>query len=381
MRKAGSRVRVSAALLDAENGYQLWSETYDRELSDVFTVQDDISRAVVEALRVKLLPGREPTTRPHRTANQEVYNHFLLGRGHYYRASPTGFRDAAAEYEKALALDGRYAPAWAGLTIPLYYLGPRRRPWRPPGSSAGGASRPRSRRFARPRPRRRVRCARDRARLREVRLERGPRGLERAIRLNPGDPHARRRLGIVLNVGRVDEGIAALKEAIALDPLSPQNWLQLGLECTAGGQLDQARSAFGRALERSPESQRAASGLAVVDVLAGQPAPALERASRLSDEGERHFVIALAAHALGREQESRGALDALVARYAHVRAFQIGVVHAARGDADQALTWLARAVDEHATYSDEMKIHPLLRSLRGDPRYVALLRRMNLPDD
>lgn len=207
--------------------------------------------------------------------------------------------------------------------------------------------------------------------------------LEKAILLNPGDPHARRRLSIVLaDLGRVDEALAADLKAIELDPLSPQNWSQLGTLHLGTGRLDLARSAFTRSLERSPESCDGKLGLGVVHLLSGRPAAAREALARCDDDATRLFGTALVEQRLGHARESQRALDALVAKYAHVRAAFVADVYAARGDVDRALEWLDRAITQRDSYLLEtVRTDPLLRSIRSDPRFAALLRKMNLPAD
>jgi len=113
VRKAGDRIRITAQLINVADGHHLWSETYDRKLIDVFEVQDEIAQAVVAALKLKLLQA--PTSKDRRTANPEAYNQYLLGRQFYVRHNLDSYRRAAQAYEKALALDPGYAPAWAGL--------------------------------------------------------------------------------------------------------------------------------------------------------------------------------------------------------------------------------------------------------------------------
>src|SRR5438445_9480423 len=111
VRKAGDQVRITTQLINAADGYHLWSETYDRKLTDVFAVQDEIAQAVVAALKVRLLPGQAPSSKGHRTSNPEVYNQYLLGRQLLNRSNRDGFVRAAQAYEKALALDPDFAPA------------------------------------------------------------------------------------------------------------------------------------------------------------------------------------------------------------------------------------------------------------------------------
>jgi len=114
VRKDGNRIRVTAQLVKAADGYHLWSQTFDREAAGIFAVQDEIAAAVVTALQVKLLSGQQPTTQPFRTSDPEVYNQYLLGRQYERLFNVPDYRRAVAAYERALALDPGYAPAWAG---------------------------------------------------------------------------------------------------------------------------------------------------------------------------------------------------------------------------------------------------------------------------
>lgn len=122
VQKAGDRIRINMQLINVADGYHLWSETYDRKLIDVFAVQDEIAQAVVNALKLKLLPGQAPTSIQHHTGNPEVYTRYLLGRQFSNHTTLDGFRRAAESYEKALELEPEFAPAWAGLAQATYWI-------------------------------------------------------------------------------------------------------------------------------------------------------------------------------------------------------------------------------------------------------------------
>src|SRR2546427_7967182 len=111
VRKAGNRIRITAQLVETGGGSHLWSQAFERDLTDVFAVQEEIARAVVAALKVKLLPGETPTAKEHRTGNPDAYNRYLLGRHAYSHANPDGWRRAVKAIEEAAPLHPRYAPA------------------------------------------------------------------------------------------------------------------------------------------------------------------------------------------------------------------------------------------------------------------------------
>jgi TolB-like protein len=122
VRKAGRQMKITAQLVNTSDGFHVWSRTFDRDLTDIFPVQEEIARDVVAALKVRLLPGRAPSTKWMRTSNPEVHNQYLLGREFDRRGSTDDWRRALAAYQKALALDPEYAPAWAGVSFTLFDL-------------------------------------------------------------------------------------------------------------------------------------------------------------------------------------------------------------------------------------------------------------------
>ena len=382
VRKAGNRVRITAQIVDVQDGYHLWSETFDRDLADIFAVQDDIAKAVVRALEVKLLPGRAPPVRVRRATSPEVYEQYLLARQFYARFTPDGFRRAAGAYEQAIALDPTYAPAWSGLAIQLSNL---TEDASTPAEAASVA--------------RRSLEAAEKAIALDPDLAEGyaARSLLRAIvhwdwhgaqldmdhalSLASGDANTQRRSAILLAaLGRRDDAIAAARKAVEIDPLFAANWKALGGYYMLANQLGPARSAFARAREMAPQMEGIDFELGVLSLLEGQPALALASFEKHPQELGRLMGVALAEHAQNRPAEARRALDALTARYGERHPVTIGTVYACWGELDQAFRWLERAYAHHDPELVELKEHVALApKLRGDPRFTALLRKMSLP--
>jgi eukaryotic-like serine/threonine-protein kinase len=382
VRAEGQRVRVVANIVNAADGYHLWSETYDRELTDVFAVQDEIARAVVAALAVKGA-DRAPSTEAYRTRDPEVHAQYLLGRLFWNRQDDKG--RAVQAFEKALAREPTYAPAWAGLAIAVFDVGDRSQT--AAGLEAGC--------------RRGLAAARraieldptlsegfsTRGFLREVcrwDWEGAREDLQRALGLSPGDSYARRRWGVLqLALGRVPEATAALRTSIAADPLSALTWRWLGVAELAASNPRSARDALDRALEIRPDDPFALYLLATTALLEGDAGAALatiERGPR--DDTDGLVVRALAEHARGHARASRRALRALEAKAARGDTYaplDLARVHAGLGERDRALAWLERAVAGNVGDLWSLKTDPLLRAVRDDARYVALLRRMKLP--
>ena len=381
VRKDGKRVRITTQLINAADGYQLWSETFDRELTAVFAVEDEIADAVVRALKVRLLPGRGPATREHRTASAEAYSDFLLGHQFFNRNSGDGFQHAREAYQRAVELDPGYAAAWAALAQTSLALADF-------NTSAEGVVRDRQR--AHEAAAKAVALDPDladvyvqRASVRQVvdfDWEGARQDLERALTLNPGDALTRQEYGELLAaLGRLPEAIRELRKASELDPISSRVWNALARIYDASGEIELARSAVLRSMEIAPDSFSGPYHLATTYLLQQQPALALRQLESFKAEGNKLCVIAMAEHDLGHLPESRRALDSGVARFGHVLAFQLAEAFAWIGEPDHAFEWLDRAYAQHDGGLTMVKYSPLLRSLRGDARYAALLRRLKLP--
>jgi TolB-like protein/Tfp pilus assembly protein PilF len=383
VRRSGNRVRITAQLVKAADGFHFWSQTYDRELTDIFAVQDDIARAVLIALKLKLLPRG---IKPQRTANPEAHNEYLLGLHLYARGSSEGYTRAVQALEKAVALDPGYAVAWAALARAIFFVADQALTAR---SSAYGLAEalPKAAEAAN----KAITLAPDlaegwaaRGLLRTLGYQdwTGARAdFERALAISPG--HAEILLEyayLIDSLGRLREAIAVLRKAIALDPLCAESWTELAIVHLGTRELDLAEKAARQALEVSPSHSRAARTLGFAYLLAGRFAEA-RAAFRLSSH-ELYVLMgdALVEHELGHPAEAQRALDEILARpYALQASYQIAQVYAWRGAADPAFEWLDRAYDVHDPGLSYVKYDPLLRGLRDDQRYHALLTRMNFP--
>jgi TolB-like protein/Tfp pilus assembly protein PilF len=390
VRKAGDRIRITTQLINATDGYHLWSETYDRKLTDVFAVQDEIARAVVAALKLKLLQA--PDSKDRRTAEPEAHNQYLLGRQFYLHNNVDGFRRAVQAYEKAVQLDPGYAPAWAGFALAEFRLADL-------GGGGDAATLAERQRFA-DGLRQALEAAEKAVRLggdhADGYLTRGylrafinfdwegaRADLERGLSLKPGDADALNiyAAALLTPVGRLREAAAALRKAAELDPLNAEVWSSLGFVLVMSGELDAGREALTRSLEISPEQATTPIRLAYAFLTEGKPAAALEASQRSTDVAFRLFGAALAEHDLGNPGKSQRALDEIIQRWPYVAAYQIAEVYAWRGEKDAAFAWLQRASEQNDGGLITFKVDPLLRKLRGDPRYAALLKRLHLPPD
>jgi len=380
VRRAGNRVRVTAQVVSVADGGHLWSEAFDGAEGDIFTIQERVAKAVVEALKVKLVGGRDPEARGRATVNPEAYAQYLLGMHFYLRGSTDGIQRGREAFEKSIALD-------PGFALPHVWLGAALRDLSAREGVSPQESRAMRDRFL-PEVERAIALAPempdgyDMRALQRLAIQRDWAGAladaNRALALSPGDATAHRRRGQVLAAqGRFSDAIAEVRRAGEIDPLNLFNWTWLGMFQLAAGQIDDAETSQRRALEISPDSDDAWTTRATVRLLQGRPDEALEFAARIGTS-DRLVFEAIANHELGREKESREALARLHDKAASVDPEKLAAAYAWLGDADQAFRWLERSLDVELW---DVKFNVLLQKLHGDPRWAAMLRRMNLPPD
>ncbi|HSC09926.1 MAG TPA: tetratricopeptide repeat protein [Rhodanobacteraceae bacterium] len=380
VRKSGETLRITAQLIRTADSSHLWSETYDRKLTDVFKVQDEIASAVVAQLKVKLLPAQQ-VTNPHRTANTEAYNQYLLGNQYYSRNSRDGDRLAVAAYQKAVELDPEFAAAYAGLGVAEMYASDYADSLEENAAAKQRAQANIDKAIALAPDLADGYAARGWQRATLLRDFSGSQeDFEKALALEPGNALVLRRYGLLQNnLGRAAQAIAAYRRAIELDPLSSSAWSNLASAYFLDpSQFRQAREALDRSLAINPESSFALAALATLELLEGHAQDALSVSGR-AGEVFRQWGVAMAQHTLGNAGESQRALDELIAKYAHDSAFQIAEVYAWRGEADKAFEWLERAYVQHDGGLAFIKPDPLFRGLHTDPRYAAMLKKLGLP--
>jgi serine/threonine protein kinase/tetratricopeptide (TPR) repeat protein len=384
VRRAGNRLRISAQLTNVRDGRTLWSERYDRELADVFAIQDEIARTIVDTLRATLLQDLGDPHPVRYTANLKAYMLYLKGRYCWNRRTPADIAEGIRYFEAAIAEDAGYALAYTGLAdsyaLQIDYRG---------SPVQEGLERAR------------VEAQRALA-LDETLAEAhtslawvtfiydwdwplAARHFRRAIELNPRysvarqwhswfltamgqselalaegrqacalDPASvsiRRSMGWLHYYAREPEpALEQLRRALAMNPTAEENHRLLGLAYTQLGQWDEAAASFREAIAVSASPALAIAGLGGVAVARGRP------------------------------DEARAILADLAARYRteYVTPVAFVMLHAALGDVDQAFTWLDRAYDERRGWLVYLNVEPMLDGLRGDPRFRRLLERMRL---
>jgi serine/threonine-protein kinase len=381
VRKVGNRIRITAQLVNVENGYHLWSETYDRQLEDVFAIQDEISRAIVEALKLRLGSDAEHLVVP--TKNLEAYNLYLKGRFFFNKFTEPGLRKALELFQLALLQDPGYARAYAGIADVWCNLADD---WVAPDEAYP-----------------RAKAAAERALQRDPELAEAitsigkvlcwhewnfagaEQQLQRAVALSPNYAEAHYVLGTALPlVGRLNEAIEAIRKALALDPLSASysEWLARFLLYSKDyeGAIAEAQKTF----ELDEVSLRAplyigSAYLALADAETAlqwyRRAQGLEKAVRSYDA-----LIVRALAALGRRDEAEAILSRLdeESRQQYVRAEILAMGYAAIGDFDRAFASLERGFQARSAGLIYLHLDPGYAPLRGDARFSELVQRIGL---
>ena len=381
VRRSGNHLRISTQLIRADSGQPLWSETFDREFKDVFTIQDEIAAAVVLALKLKLAGG-QTAVGAHGTTNSEAYNAYLLGRSlyiqsAYIQSTEAGYRQAIEAYQKAINLDPRYADAYAELAMAQYYLGDNT------GNLALEASAEQAAQKAIDVDQHRASGYAVRGYLRyNLRYDWGgaEADFKQALALDPTDSRVFRRYASMLNqVGRTEEAAALLEKGIEQDPLDASTWAGLVDALVASRNYAAAYDAVHRALAIRPTDNSSSFQLACLQLFDGKAQDALATFQNNSFAVFRDTGVAMAEHTLGDAESSQQALDRVIATAAEDAAYQIAEIYAWRGQKDKAFEWLERAYRQRDGGLTAIKIDLVLASLRSDPRYVAMLRKLNLP--
>jgi TolB-like protein/Flp pilus assembly protein TadD len=312
VRKSGNTLRITAQLIRVDNGYHVWSETYDRKLDDIFKIQDEIAGAVVRALRVQLLPTQQPSAQEERrTGNLAAYNFYLQGRQSYNQGDAAGYQAAVTAFRAATALDPHYGAAYADLAVAQWWVADTT------GSTADFES---------------ALAAAEKAVALAPELAAGysARGfvravirfdfagaqadLDKAVALSPNDASVLHRSAVLLAIlGKLPAAIARQEQALALDPLSAEICMRLAFFLVANQQLAQARPLYEKALAIAPNSIRARFNLGELELLENHPEQALAMSRQNENEDFRLVGQAEAEYSLGHLDVSRRILEQLVA--------------------------------------------------------------------
>jgi tetratricopeptide (TPR) repeat protein len=385
-------VRITAQLVQVATDSHLWSETYDRELEDIFAVQDDIAQAVVKELRAALLGGRSaasssPAVKEEvraagkgRGENVETYRLYLQGRFFEDRFTREDTERALDYYSQALKIDPNYALAWAG--IARAYFDQAGSSWLPIAEGFANAREAAQRALELDPNLPEAHAAMGAIRMfHDFDWKGADQSLKRALELAPGDARALRNAGVLARfVGQLDKALELLRRAATLDPLGVSAQLSLARTCHAAGLFDEAEAAASKAVEINPHGTRTQFVLAIGRLGQGRVDEAQAAIEREVHPSFRLLGLVIVHRAHGREAASRAALRELIDTDADGSAYQVAVGYAYRGETDSAFEWLEHAYRQRDPGVATCKLEPFLRSLHGDPRWQTFLKKMGLAD-
>ncbi|HEU4588024.1 MAG TPA: protein kinase [Gemmatimonadales bacterium] len=384
VRRSGDRLRVSAQLVSAKDGYQLWSESYDRNVADVFAVQEDIARAIASALRVRLAPKADASLSSRPTGGVETYELYLKGRFAWNQRTDRSIPEAARYFEQATTRDPRFARAYAGLAdayilLPSYSGASPDTAW-PKAKAAAARALALDSTLAEAYTslaygtmlyewdwvqaedlfKRALAADPSYANAHHWyadflagrgRLDEALREMRRAAQLDPLSRIIAAEVAWVLyTMHRDDEAMAELDRALRLDPNFSQNYMVRGFIQTHQGRYREAIASFRRAIDLGGTFELLSGALATAYV----------------GSGHRDSALALL-----RDMERRSAKE-------YVPPFAFAIMYTALGRKTEAFEWLNRGIDRRDSFLPENVSDPLLDSLRGDPRFAEVARRMGI---
>ena len=353
VRKAGNRLRISAQLIDAESGYHLWSERFDREMSDVFAIQDQIAHSVVEAMEVTLGPGERDALKKSHTKNVQAYDCYLRGRKFFYQYDPRNLEFARQLFQQAIDLDPGYAQAYAGVADCWSYL----------------------HLYA-------DRSDHSRAQADAASL--------RAVELDPDSAQAQASRAVALSLAeRDEEAEAAFQRAIELEPNLFEAHYFYARHCFVHGRLDKALKHYEESVRVRPEDYQAPLLMAQIydDLGRGEDGATVRRKGfeaaeehlKLNpDDARAVYMAANGLAALGERERARQWADRAVAMRPDdsVLLYNVGCIYSLIGLGEKALETLEHAAEHGVLQKGWVEHDSNLDPLRTHPRFQALMERL-----
>jgi len=374
VRKSGSRLRITAQLIQVKDGYHLWSETYDRTLEDVFATQEEIATEVVGRLKITLL-GKAPKVTQ---ADPKAYALYLQARYLARQGTSMAFEQSIGFYKQALDMDPNYIAAWDGLAA--VYIDQAERAERSFTEGYG---------LAREAARKAIAIdpdyAKAHARLGLIAeaydgdLAASARYLKRALSLDPTSLDILGDVAVMAStLGRLNEAIALQEYVLARDPVNARGHRRIGYSYLWAGRLDDAINSFRTALTLSPGMLGNQQLIGIAFLLKADPEEALVAMQQESESGDgwREVGLVMAYHALGQAAESDVALARAIELAEQTAAYNIAYVLAFRGEADRAFEWLDKAVRYKDTGLSLIPVVTLFENIRSDPRWLPFLEKI-----
>ncbi len=378
VRKQADRVRIVAELVNAADGSEVWSQTFDRALKDVFAVQSEIARAVASSLKLTLL-GPEKIGTHIATTNAPAHNAYLEGYFYFQRRTSEDYRRAINFFADAIRLDPDYALAYARSSEAWTWI-----------ADQSGVPHDEGWANARRDAEKAVAIDPNLAEahaafgwvlaFREWKFQEAVAELRRARELAPGSADANDILSRVLvYLGKYEEAEKFARRAVEIDPLDYNARNGLARVLYVEGKLDEAIAQGKKSAELQPTANSSHRWQSFAALLRGDTQLALHEAALEPSEGYRLTCLATARFTSGDRAGSDAALAELIAKDQNYATYQVAQVYAWQGDKEKAFEWLQMALDRHDTGLLSLLIDPMMKNLRDDPRYAEFLAKIGLP--
>ncbi|HVD59945.1 MAG TPA: protein kinase [Gemmatimonadaceae bacterium] len=381
VRRAGTKLRMTARLVNVRDDSTVWSETYERQLEDVFAVQDEITQSIVETITRELelgaLRGATPVAQP---KSLEAYDLYLLGRHHWYKRTGESMRHALDLFKQAVAIDPNYAPAYSGIADASALLAS----WqfastaeRYPEASAA------AKRAIELDPS----SADAHASLGFIKLnfewdwDGALQEFQTAIALNPSHETAHRWLSAFLaGLGRDEEAVPIALRAAELDPISVLPRMNLGIVAILAWRFEDAVTELQRVIEKDPNFARAYAFLACSLSYLGRHDEAIAVAREGVERSNRHsmlvFSFGICTALSGKREEAHSIFEPILGE---LDPFYLATVYAVLGEDSKALDTLERAPEARSDWMYSVGRQPWFRQYHSNPRFISLLKQLGLP--
>ena len=386
MRKAGNRLRITAQLINVADGYHLWSERYDREMKDIFDIQDEVTLTIVDKLKIELLKEEKERLLKRYTGNSEVHNIYLKGRYFWNKRTGEGLKKAIEFFQKTIENDPSYAPAYSGIadsfSVLAFY-----------GFVSPREAFPKAKAAALKALEIDDALSEAHASLAYINMfydwdwDTAERSLKRAVELNPGYAHAHIVYAAYLAImGRFDEAIAKMKRSVENDPLSVRTHTELGNYLCWSGRLDEADEQLQKTLEMDQNF-----GLAHAHIgLCYSHQKRFEEAIKATQKGIElmgkspiflGYLANIYAKA-GKKKRTEEIIHELeeISRKRYVPPISMANIYAELDEFDRAYEWMEKAYEEHDAFLAMFKTRPEFEKLRSDPRAKVLFEKIGLND-
>jgi serine/threonine protein kinase/tetratricopeptide (TPR) repeat protein len=382
--RAGDKVRITAQLIDARADRHLWAKSFERSSRDVLALQDELASAIAREIQVQLTPAEQSRLANARRVNPEAYDAYLKGRHFFNRPSDENLTKAISLFEEAVKLDPKSAPAYSGMSDAYLWLGYNE------GVLTASEARPKTKSTAEKALELDDDSAEAHTSLANFKLwyEYDWAGAEaefrRAFALNPNYAYAHDQFGVGLAIqGRFDEAVAEGKKAAELDPLSPQIPLDAAFGLAYQGQYRTAKDLVKKAADLDPALFFAPFTDGMIDIQEGNVRDAIPEFRKAKAMESPAFVSAWLAYACGASGDRAGAMAELEdLKKRSLRGsptpFNMALVYLGLGDRERAMDYLEKAYASDSQWLGWLKNDKTFASLRSEPRFAALLKRLRL---